>query len=549
MKIHERIVRMSLVAGALLAGVAARAAVPIVVQGGADAPRKIAERAARAYGREPSTEALEDLLASVGAALARAGWGNGTLEASVDSLAEGSRIRLRLEGVEPTRLSGWRWDPAGRFAAPAAGAWDPAHEEERIESLLDDVQESGRPFASIQITDVADSARGLVVTARLLEGPEVVLASAEYEGRGATRASYLDRITGLRRGGTIRPGEARAARERIERTGLFTGVEGPWLRVLQEDQASLVYRMTALAQNRAEGAVGYDGSQKNLSGFLHVDLGNLFGTGRQFAASWDRYRRNRSSLSLGYREPFLGPLPIAGEFALSQRLEDTTWTADQARLGIDGDLTGGIRVRLAVAGNRTIQRGLATVRTRRVDTILGLAIDRRSDAGTAGSLLDLEVARGAVRRSPRLESGEGTLVRLSGRGERSFSGRRKGQLRLGIIGGMIDGPDSLPRPDALPVGGGTNLRGYPEEFFLAERYATVTVEAGVRMLPEGNRVYVFSDAALIRPWNGGPSKRLSSYGFGVRVRSSGGWVRLDYGVPAGEGPLSGRIHFRLETRF
>jgi hypothetical protein len=528
---------------------AAWSGVQVDVRGGDEAPRRVVQDAVKGFGGDLSGERMEQLLASAGAALVAAGWGNGAIEAHVDTLARGPRVTLKLDAIRPTRLARWGWEPADAGPTPTPGLWVPARAREEIESLLEDVRETGRPFASIQITDVSDSAGGLTVRAHLLEGARILLASAEYEGRGITRASYLDRVTDLRRGEPIRPDRAERAVDQIERTGLFASVEGPWIRVLQENQASLVYRMRPIAQNRAEGAVGYDGTSRNLSGFLHVDLGNLFGTGRRLGASWDHYRRDRSALSLTYREPFLGPLPIAADLALSQRLEDTTWTADLARIGLDGDLGGGLRLRLAVAGNRTIERGESVSRIRRTDTILGLSVDRRRDLGTRGSMVELEVARGAVRRAPRLDTGEGTLVRLLARGEHNLLFGRRGQLRLGVAEGILDGPDSLPRADALPVGGGTSLRGYPEDFFLARRYVTVSFEAGVRILPEGNRVYAFTDAAWLRPWNGKSAQRPSGYGLGLRIRGAGGWVRLDYGVPAGEGPLGGRIHFRLETRF
>lgn len=530
-------------------GLAAGRPPSIQVTGGAEEPRKLAEGSARAYMRAYPTAKLEDLVAAVGAALGSAGWGCGSIDCSIDSLASGPRIALRLDGIEPTRLAGWRWQDTTTVSPLPAGAWEPERAREQIGEMLDEVQETGRPFASIQIVGAADTVGGILVSARLSQGPEVLLASAEYEGRGATKTSYLDRVTRLRRGKAIRPSEARAARERIERTGLFRTVDGPWLRALQEDQASLVYRMTPLAQNSAEGAIGYDGARRNLSGFVHVDLGNLFGTGRRAAFSWDHYRQDRSALSLAYREPYLGPLPIAADFSLSQRLEDTTWTADQVRFGIDGDVGGGLRLRVALAGNRTIERGAVSVRTRRTDTIFGMVLDRRSGAGTAGSMFEFEVARGNLERSPHWDAGEGTLVRLVGKGERFLLVGRSGQVRLGASGGLLDGPEDLPRPDALPVGGGASLRGYPEEFFLCEWFWTATLEAGVRMLPEGNRLYVFTDVATLKTWGSGAVDHPSSYGFGVRARSGGGWVRLDYGVPGWGSPLSGRIHFRLETRF
>lgn len=39
------------------------------------------------------------------------------------------------------------------------------------------------------------------------------------------------------------------------------------------------------------------------------------------------------------------------------------------------------------------------------------------------------------------------------------------------------------------------------------------------------------------------------YGVGLRVASRLGRVGVDYGLAAGEGPLDGRIHLRLEAEF
>jgi len=531
----------------------ARAAVDleeIDVQGGNAETRRITVQAIGDWSRASRTPDLEGVATAVGAALVREGWGRGEVSASFDSTGGGLRCRIRLQGIGPTRLARWQWEPDSGRAAIPSGTWQPARGEEEIDQVLSDVQEDGHPFASVQILSAIDTTGGLMVRAHLEKGRRMRLLQTIFEGRGATRPAYLERVSNLKRGDPIRPSDAERARDRIERTGLFADVAGPWLTGVTDAGASLVYRMTPLPQNRVEGAAGYDGSRRTLSGFVHVELGNLFGTGRRLNTSWDRYDVHRSALSLAYREPYLIGLPVAADVALTQTIEDTTWTSDGIRGAIEGDLGGGVTARIGLSRERTVgSYPGSSSRTSRVATILGTGYDGRSQAGTRGSRLDFEMARGSLERTPRLAEGEGTLTTIAMHGERNFLLGRRGHFRAECIGGWVEGPDSLPRPDAIGLGGGASLRGYPEQAFRTLGYGLARLEAGIHMLPEGNRVYIFLDGAVLRPWPSGAKERKAGYGFGLRVRGAGGWVRFDYGIPSGTSPLAGRIHFRLETRF
>jgi hypothetical protein len=522
----------------------------IDVDGGNAETRKIANQAVVGWSRIASVPDLDGIIDAIGGSLVQEGWGHGEIEASIDSISGGRRCRIHLAEIAPTRLESWTWDPDSVCAALPRGAWTPARGEDQVAGVLADIQERGHPFASIQIVSAADTTGGLSVRARVQEGRRFRLVQTLFEGRGTSRVSYLERVSGLRKGDLIRPSVADDARDRLERTGLFAEVEGPWLSGIGDTGASLLYRLTPLPQNRIEGAAGYDGKNQTLSGFVHLDLGNLFGTGRHLNASWDRLNRSRSSLSLAYREPYLAGLPIAADFALSQSLEDTTWTADRVSGSLEGDLGGGITARLGLTGERTVATlPGSSSRTGRVATIFGLAYDGRSEAGTRGSQLDFGLVRGTLKRTPHLDAGEGSLTTITTHGERNFLFGRLGQIRVEEMGGWVEGPDSLPLPEAIGVGGAASLRGYPEEGFRTLGYALGRLEGGIRLLPEGNRLYVFVDGAVLRPYPSGAVERRTGYGFGVRVRGAGGWVHLDYGIPSGAGPLAGRIHFRLETRF
>jgi outer membrane protein assembly factor BamA len=451
--------------------------------------------------------------------------------------------------MERGSLEAWQWEPEGVLPDLPHGAWVPQEREREIEALLEEIRQEGYPLASIQILEAEDSAEGLSVRAGLRRGPRLRLTAVVFEGAGGTRASYLERVSGLRRGRPIRPDEADAARDRLERTGLFAEVHGPWLRAGESGGGVLVYRMVSLPQNRAEGAVGYDGETQTLSGFVHVELGNLFGTGRRLAAAWDRYTSDRSALNLAYREPYVAGLPISAEVSLSQSLEDSTWTRDEIAGTLQGELGGGWFARAGLGRQRIVYSGEPSSRSKRLATRLGLGAEGRSEAGTRGARFLFDVDTGSLHSSPERREAQGRLVKVAADAEANLPLRSLWHLRGELQAGWIEGPDSLPRPEAIGLGGGGSLRGYAEQQFRVLRFGLGRLEGGVRLLPEGNRIYLFVDHAVLRRWPDGRETQQTGYGLGVRIRAATGWVRLDYGIASGESPISGRLHFRLETRF
>jgi hemolysin activation/secretion protein len=240
---------------------------------------------------------------------------------------------------------------------------------------------------------------------------------------------------------------------------------------------------------------------------------------------------------------------MAAEVSLFQEIEDSTWTVDDARGVLEGDFGGGLTARLGIGTHRTVESGEVGGRTRSILTIAGIGYDGRTEAGTRGGRTILEIQRGELHRSPKITGGNGSLLKSSALTERSQPIGSQALVRLELSGAWVQGPDALPRPEAAGLGGSANLRGHPEQMFRVLRYGLLRLETGVRMLPEGNRAYLFFDGAIYRPWPRGATKRAGSYGVGFRLRGAGGWVRLDYGIPSGEPSLSGRIHFRLETKF
>lgn len=526
--------------GLVLTGTAVAA---VRVEGGSRA----AQRAARGAVTSEA-EGLDRIAASVGTALVRAGFGGGSFDLTRGP--EGLTIDLR--GVRETLVTDWTWDPAGDSAAAPprlAGAWDPGARKEAIERWLRTEQDAGHPFASASVLDATEDGSGVRVRARYQRGPAIMLRAVRFEGTGNTRPAYLMRASGLEPGGPLRPSDAFLARDRLLATGLFTVVEGPFLRPALTQSADLVYRLVPGRQNRIDGALGYDGDRATLSGVLHVELANLFGTGRRFTGAWESFGADRSSLALAYREPFVAGLPADLALSVAQEVEDTTWTADQAEVVLDADLGNRFGVHGGVAYRRTVNSGPSPYAARNLETILGASYEDRAGLGLRGGAVAGTMRRGRIRRSPAYGPGEGITTRFDVAADRGFPLRSFAHVRFEALGTWVEGPDSLSRLDAAPLGGGGSLRGYPEGAFRATGIGIARVEAGARSDEDGGRAYLFVDGAVFRPWPRSATRREGSYGVGARVRGAGGYVRLDYGVPWGEPPLSGRIHFRLEARF
>jgi hypothetical protein len=208
-------------------------------------------------------------------------------------------------------------------------------------------------------------------------------------------------------------------------------------------------------QNRAEGALGYDGSQQSLSGFARVEIGNLFGTGRKVGATWERFRRDRSKLDLAYREPYILGLPLAAEGALSQEIEDSTWTRDDIRIAAEGEFGGGLSARLGLAAHRTVQSGFVSRRRAVCERSSGSRrSEKKPDARSA--IYRRISARTCGAEDPEAERSSGCDVH----GESTI--RRRWFIR---VGSPLLGQDPFPSATGAAGLEKRDARGYPEQNF------------------------------------------------------------------------------------
>ncbi len=533
----------------------------------------------------------------------------------LDLRVEGELARLAARGLLGASLcrqpdSTWVLDPgtpvrglriAWRVAEPDSAAIRPSGVvtpwnriaspegviEREVAAVLEALDREGHPLASVTLVGFAVDS---LLTAHLEvdPGPPVRAARLGFEGNRVTRQSYMERVVGWKGVRPYRSDDWRVARLRLLDTGLFDAVEGPLfvrmpepavqaadslaatadsLASAEDSLASaadslasaadsldleFLYRVRERSVNRVGGVLGYSGNEGKLFGFLDLELGNLFGTGRRARLLWQGQSQGQTRFELGWHEPYVLGVPIELDLFLNHAIEDTLYAESNWGFDLRWGPAPAWKVRLGWGWSRLVLSGDENSRRNRQSLSVGV---RRSMPGAPmlghGWRIEANLTGVTERAGPGLLEGWWR--------SQEWTGWRGFGLWMEQQAALVAGPDSLLLSDALRLGGATSLRGTFDGAYRATRYVVQRTEIGPRpRSPAASRVYALLDLAWLREWEptgtglygtSGAHLFLWSAGVGVRTPSRLGDVLLDYAVPGGEPVWQGRIHFGIVSRF
>jgi len=497
---------------------------------------------------------LEEALARLGGALIAAGFLEAELRLFVESDGGGVLLLHRGERAEMDSLAVAA--PVSRYGAGPPrpdlrpGRFVPDRFHDSVWRWVDKWTDSGHPFAWAQIESL-DVRNGRVrAHLRFDPGPAMSVEEVRFPGRAGTRHAFLERWIGYRPNRPYRESDWERARRRLEHLDLFDQVDRQILSRTGTDGLIVSVPVREGLHNRLQGMMGYSGQTGTLSGFLDLELGNLFGTGRRLAVLWERVRTEQDRTRLRYREPILGPLPVGMRLHLEQENRDSTYSQVLAEvraetsIGADLAVSGGIEYRRALLGPEPAER------IRRVSSVVGLSWDAIPPDRRRGGRFSVDYWSGESRVRPPGPGRTRTwnLDRVEVDTElfrRLMDGWRS---RMRVRGAALSRVDSLPPSEALRLGGIASLRGYEEEELATRRHVSVQVEAGPAF-PDG-RFYLFLDAAWFREAaDDAKDADALAYGFGLASESRARAVSVDLGFRRGAALREGRLHVRMQTRF
>lgn len=434
------------------------------------------------------------------------------------------------------------------------------------DDLLSFWDDHGHPFASVSFVQPVMKDGQLSVTLEVDPGPLVFVKEVDFRGSHHTRPEFLKRV--IRASADLdEPYDERHWKRgtgRLQSLGLFAGIYGPRLELIPAEAAAgslssrVVYQIEAAAYNQFEAVAGYSGQNRTLSGIIHINLGNLFGTGRSFGLMWERREKDHTGFNLRYDEPSLWKLPLRWYAEVAHFLEDTLYTRTDFKSAVSWEMDDNLWLDVGYRHEKNVAAESLGGKNSRSSSLFGLRWEGlggdpdREKGLSAG----LSYSTGKSQ-SSRDGLGEETVheIMMKGEGRHPLPFLGVGRLLIQSSSRILKNP--IPMYETYLIGGSRTLRGYREEAFRVIRYGVFQMEVGPRLGPGGARWLVFLDTAIISPWaredgilgSKGPLETHGSYGIGIRSLSRRGLVCIDYGVPWGEDPTAGRLHLSFNAPF
>lgn len=445
----------------------------------------------------------------------------------------------------------------------AGGAFRPGDVENRLDGLVNEYARRGYLDAEAILERFETGPAGVVIGIAIAEGEPTQLAEVTVVGNSASRAEFVERLSGLVRG---RPANLRRIREApalLRRSGLFADVEDARVYRVQGADIGVVLRVVENPRrNTAFGAVGVARDPLRdtpyVTGSIDLAMRNLVGSGRDLDFAWRRDRLTGSRLAVAYRERFLLGGPVDATVRVSQTLRDSTSTGQTVELS--GELP--VHRSLALEGGGSVDRSVVhlgvTGNTLRWRAHVGLrweSLGREVDGGRFGTF---EVRAETARRHNDLRAGPvhdeshvGQTI-WGGRFDCGAPVRRRHTLAAhGEWHVLVSDESEVPANELFEFGGARTLRGYREQQFRGDAVAFGGLEYRYGD-PRSAQVYVFCDAGAVRRRRADAPRESATHvgsGAGLRAAVATGAMDVSFGMGEERSFAAIKVHVSFVQRF
>jgi outer membrane protein insertion porin family len=449
--------------------------------------------------------------------------------------------------------------------------------ESSFDRILTNYENSGFPFAIIKIDAVSfidDSTTGehfADIILSIAEGSQNRINRIQIEGNTKTKDYVIIRAAGLNVDEIYTQKIIDDIPNRLNRLRFFEPVETPSFYLNTSNIGILKISIKEKETNSFDGIAGYVPGSANeasgyFTGYININIRNLFGTGRAALIKWQQENRNSQELELRYLEPWIFNFPFNVDVSLFQRKQDTTYVQRNIEAHLEYLASEDFSASLILNSQSTIPterlNGTFSVyNSTSLTTGFNIKADTRDDFYAPTEGIFFNTAYKFTTKS--INEPQSMIVNLDQtkynqqRLEFDFSAFQRifeKQIASVTIHGRELRGSNLELSDLYFLGGTNSLRGYREKQFQGNRILWSNLEYRY-LITRRTYVFAFFDAGYILRNEdtqlkiAQTSSYKTGYGFGLNIETGLGVLGVSFALGNGDSFTDGKIHFGIINEF
>ena len=428
-------------------------------------------------------------------------------------------------------------------------------------NIISTLADKGHPNSIVEVNpvliDFTENSQ-IDLQFNVIPGEQVTLDTAVFRGNITTQPRFLMREMRFRKGVLYSKRTIDRQLSVLNRLGYISDAKQIGIGRYKNGSDALVVELNESNANRLNGIIGFipedqSGQGGFITGLLQFSFGNIFGSGRELNAHWEKIDRTSEEIKLSYDEPFPFGYPIKPGISFAQLVQDSSYIKRDLELRLKVPLTYNLGIFVSAAREKVNARdfgrrelGLSDYSALSITG--GFRFDDRDFIFNPTSGVFYETS---FTRTSRKEAG---LRRITGRRFGIRGEYYKNIRKRSVIAIIINGYDSryndsrVPFAELYRVGGSNTLRGYREDQFRGAKVGWTNVE--YRMITgKLSRMFIFGDAGFISGTPNGRDESKLSYGAGIRLTTAIGQIGIDYGIGSDDTFSNGKVHVSLNGVF
>lgn len=403
--------------------------------------------------------------------------------------------------------------------------------------LLDKLENTGYPFASIYLDSFDLQAEGVTAVLKLDKGPLYKIDSIRVFGDVKISNRFLQRYLEIADGSVYQKQKLLKISPKLLQLPYLTE-EQKWNMSFLGTGSIVNLYLKEKKSSQINGLLGFlpttdqQGASKLLvTGDFNLNLKNGFGLGEALSIIFQQIQVKSPRLQMGYQQPFLLGSPFGVDFSFDGFKKDTSFLNINLQLGVlysfGGNKSGKIFYQQIISNLLDVDTNAIRFNKRLPDQIdqttsnIGIEYewfntDYRFNP-RKGTDLKFTGSAGIRRIRPNnnisnikdpsnpgfnfqsLYDSLGTKAytfRLKGNLARFFKTGKQTTLKTAVNVGLVQSP-RIFRNELFQIGGFRMLRGFDEESIFASAYAVVTAEYRI-LIGLNSYIYAFTDGAWVR---------------------------------------------------